>query len=137
MNRSADVLEEAAGLIEQGHHLRGQLADDKGGYCAAGALLQAANGSPLYRIRSLLTGLPDFDPAVAGAIEAVADHLKLTPVAKEWFEMRGIDPLFLPLINQLAEAMVLWNNEDGRTGVEVIEAFRQAAKNLRNERVAA
>jgi len=133
---SADVLEQAADLIEQGRHLRKMLTDLNGGYCAAGALLKAATGSPYYNYQS--TSLPTFDPLVAGAIEAVAGHLELTPTPKSWFRMRGVRFWHsISLTNQLAEAMVMWNNQDGRTGAEVIDAFRHAAKNLRNEKVAA
>jgi hypothetical protein len=137
---AADILEEAADLIEQGRHLRGALTDYKDGYCANGAIMKAATGQPFYTssprglfATDFMLQVPCFDKATTAAIAAVVEHLDLEPVSPLEFSAWELHEKDIPLINRIAEALVQWNNNRDRTGAEVVDAFRHAAKNLRNQ----
>lgn len=126
---AADLLEKAADLIETGHHLRDTLGDGEGGYCAAGAINQARTGAYTYPFwawgfhtwgdeHQLLN---EADAVVLAAHATVAAHLNLRFSGQR----------------KAMDAVVDWNNRAGRIGAEVVDAFRHAAKNLRNEAVPA
>lgn len=117
---AAELLEKAADLIENGGHLRGHLSDGKGAHCAAGAINMAQTKSyhyPTWVWSGQWRGGGERGEVQRAAYEAVADHLDLG----NNFDITVMD------------AVVDWNNKFGRTGTEVIDAFRHAAKNLRNE----
>lgn len=105
----ADVLERAADLIEANGLAKGILKDDKGRHCAMGAILTVLDGR--------------CDASIGATIDALVATL----------------PEYCPLFHapEIWSPVVLWNNDVDRTEVEVVEAFRQAAKNVRNEAVPA
>lgn len=105
----ADVLERAADLIEANGLAKGILKDDKGRHCAMGAILTVLDGR--------------YDVSIGATIDALVATLPEYPT--EYPEILPWSPV------------VLWNNDVDRTEAEVIEAFRQAAKNFRNEAVPA
>ena len=134
--RAADALEKAADLIEVNGHARGQLRNLEGAYCAMGALNMATTGTAYYTGLEPIGRWYEFRGKVGVAINAVFHHLGLkahepVPVAGPYGDE------LLPEVNCRVRALVYWNNAEERTGAEVIDAFRHAAKDLRNEATSA
>lgn len=104
----AEILEQAADIIETHGHVKHILWDNLGRCCAVGAVRKTVCGEGV-----------DSYLAVRGAMEAVTKNLHLSNPMGSW------------------EAVVQWNNHPDRTGAEVVDAFRRTAKDLRNEAVPA
>lgn len=112
-------LEAAADLLETHGHMKHDLTDGVR-HCAIGALINVTMGSS-----SLTYWVPEgaaSNPRIGNAIDAVVQHLDL-----------DIDPDdHCPCCQVGWNDLVDWNNAQERTGAEVVNAFRLAAKDIRN-----
>lgn len=115
--QAADVLEKAADILVTDGHCKWIQRDEDGNYCAVGALY-AALGAKLA-----LRGSGPWRGPIGNSVR------QLSAVVVDTL---GIS---LPYLNAHQSARLAnWNNEDARTGDDVIEAFRTAARDLRNTR---
>ena len=117
MNQVISILEKAADLIESGHLVKNMAADNRGGYCSVGALRKAGGEVQdlhdwFWRREEVLQ-----DAALVLYNKGVAPKLG-NPATNDW---------------QIAWGRVVqWNNAPERTAAEVVEAMKQAAKELSN-----
>lgn len=125
----AEILEKAADLIEARGLCKGTLSNMKGEHCSGGALLEAAGHSDLggfgwasMRHEALRNA------RVAAAVLAELDNIATLPEPLKGWTSENPSRFSIAW-----RKMVAWNNAPERTADEVIEAMRQAAKNLRNE----
>lgn len=107
-NRISDVLLKAASLLEQHGHAKKTMRATDGSMCAMGALWCADSGNT-YTLKD--RGLMD-DAALA-----ICKALNLQMDRADWRKP--------PVV-----AIVQWNNAPERTGQEVIDAMRLAAKQV-------
>jgi hypothetical protein len=116
----ADVLEKAADDIATNGLAKRELENEIGQHCAIGAIAQAL-GAVFYQGEIDLDG--SFDPAsIDAAATALLPQLPAPPLSFDYVYGGGD-----------WNCVVNWNNHPDRTADEVVEAMRQAAKDLRNE----
>ena len=109
MNQIISILEKAADLIQSGHLVKHMVTDNHGGYCSVGALRKAGGQDLHDRVFQ--------DAALVLYNKGVAPKLG-NPATNDW---------------QIAWGRVVqWNNAPERTAAEVVEAMKQAAKELSN-----
>ncbi len=123
---TADVLERAAEIIEAGGLAKDVFRTSEGQHCAVGAIAVAL-GRQLHGFDDYCT-LDDWeDLEIQRATEAVFPVIVTDPC----FEGQPVDD-----VADSWGLLVDWNNHEERTDIDVIDAFRRAAKGLRNEAVA-
>lgn len=105
-NEAADLLDDAADLIEVNGWTRGRMEDDEGRYCARGALTTASR-----RRSGEWRGLATYQTAIDG----------LRDIILEQGQTLAFDG-----------SIVLWNDAGARTEQEVLDTLRKAAKELRS-----
>lgn len=105
---AAELLEKAAEILETDGWCQYSYANSAGEHCALGAMIKASGCEHPWQ----LWGQRPFQEAV----EAIAFH---HPVSRR-------HPVF-------RDDVADWNDQNDRTAAEVIDAFKQAAKDLRNE----
>jgi hypothetical protein len=116
MNQIISILEKAADLIQSGHLVKHMVTDNHGGYCSVGAL-QKAGGQDLHDWCHRRRDKVLQDTALVLYNKGVAPKLG-NPATNDW---------------QIAWGRVVqWNNAPERTAAEVVEAMKQAAKELSN-----
>lgn len=115
-SRVADILEEAADLIEVRGHTRGFFENTTGQLCAVGALRRAASKDLPFSIIGPIR--------IINRVELLAAAVALAKTAGlEWTE-ECICP----------EASIYqWNDDEDLTPAEVIDTMKVAAKDLRNQ----
>jgi hypothetical protein len=116
LQQTADDLEAAAELLEVYGHVKGVLADGEGRHCAVGALIEIVLGHGPRLSEYIDLGR---NSRLTTALTAVVNELHLFPRSGAW------------------TAVAMWNNRSETTAADVIDAFRHAAKDLRNEAVPA
>lgn len=97
----ADLLEQAADLLETEGWCQMTLRNPEGARCAVGAL------------------------------HKISGNTRLKRAAQEWLAMRL--NIFALANMYVGAQLVLWNDSPGRTIDEVIDLFKETAKDLRNE----
>jgi hypothetical protein len=107
---TADILEKAAEVLETRGWCQYTYEAPSGEVCAIGAVRTAVWGAPLLMCVSREIVQEDYSKA-NGALKALADHVNF----QYWPEIGAF-----------------WNDAPGRTKEEVIDAFKHAAKDLRN-----
>ena len=111
---AAEVLEKAADLFESSKlkWIQGSLGDLETTACAYGGVRVAAGctAESNLNVERSVWGL-----IVWGLVEILADRL-------------GMEPNCGPIVGTIAE----WNDQKGRTVAEVIDLYKEAAKDLRN-----
>lgn len=100
---TADILEKAAEVLDARGWCQGHYQDDQGQLCAVGAIRVATWGTARWDHSNAVEYL-----ASRMAQEAMSAHLGVEDIA------------------------VGWNDRPGRTKDEVIDTFKHAAKELRN-----
>jgi hypothetical protein len=115
----ADLLDDAADLLEYGGWTQGQSRDpETGAMCATAAIDRVAYTQTNYKLGAYV-------PMVTG----LARYLNSNPV---WWRS-----LLHPSVSEairnstISNAIVGWNDDKERTAQEVLDAFRAAAKDLR------
>jgi hypothetical protein len=120
LEKAAEILEKAAEILEVNGHCKWALRDAQGRHCALGAINQALVGDP-------------FDLKGAGWLIVNRFASAILPHVNDGLPVVAVATCF----NEPVDLLVDWNNRPERTGADVIEAFRLAAKDLRNEAVPA
>lgn len=109
---TADILEKAAEVLETRGWCQGTYHNPAGRVCAVGAVRTAVWGAPLLRDLEREVSTKDY-VKVNEALMVLAEDIGL----QNW--------------NDLAPG---WNDHPDRTQDEVIDAFKHAAKDLRNKK---
>lgn len=123
-DRAADLLSQAADIIEERGHCKFTLVDDEGAVCLMGGLNAAQYGSVYWY------GSDPFDSL--GADERIARHAAHQALVAE---IGSVDPSGWSTLQEMRSliemALVYWNNRPACTQGEVIDTLRHAAKRLR------
>jgi hypothetical protein len=124
----ADVLDWAAAILERDGWEAGSWcpdSDGRGGSCASGAIIRAGLGDPDDAL-----AIEYFPPrgVASAAIAVLADHLGLSESQPEPCKCC---PPRSAIWDEPVNRVMIWNDEDGRTAEQVIEALRGAATAIR------
>lgn len=128
----ADILEDAADIIDVYGHIKSEQGDPERGFCAVGALRFA-----VWRLNGIEVAECDFIRSLFGNDSLGADGHKATEVLHEYLKSMGYcidvwENTQLSELDKLIFSVAAWSDSREQGG-DVADGLRLAAKDIRNE----